>query len=571
MITFDFLKDEDVLKFASFKLNETWDLFDPRFGTSGGKCVTCKNGVGVCKGHYAYLDLEIHVFHPLFLDEIKTAINTSCTHCGQSYEDVPRIRGKAWNCTNCKRITFRNYNIKVAQPFELRQKEGDSFILPSKAKEILERGQHPCARYIVRYVIIPPTGVRPEEDVEWPSDLSRLYVMLIDAVKQKVKNPRTISNLYAKIVGTKRKEGILKSLSGKSGIFRSIMLGKRLDCSARSVIVGDPNIPIDTIFLPKKIANEIRIGEDVWNGNLPKLKQLANQGQVWWHEQEVPADPSHIVSGLHFDRTLLDGDFILFNRQPSLSRSSLLSFRVKIRHDDILAIAFNPIVAGSFNADFDGDEMNIFAGFGMQSRAEMHELCSVTKHLNFLAPIQDTITGAYLMPKEKLVSLLPFHIRDQYLHKSINKTVVCKEIPALLTDEERIQFFEELQKVACEWMTNTGFFVNADHIQNQKDTIMTMIESGAKGNMMNITQMMDSLGEQYVGGKKEGFIASSFASGLNPQEFFCHARAAREGVINTGVSTAVSGYLNRRACKILADVTVRYNGTITMGNSVIQF
>ena len=92
--------------------------------------------------------------------------------------------------------------------------------------------------------------------------------------------------------------------------------------------------------------------------------------------------------------------------------------------------------------------------------------------------------------------------------------------------------------------------------------LMSMINSGAKGSAVHASHMAISIGQQYIGGKEGMFCERSYSRGLTPKEFFGHQMAAREGVVSTGVSTATTGYLNRRACKIMADLKVQYNGTV---------
>ena len=92
--------------------------------------------------------------------------------------------------------------------------------------------------------------------------------------------------------------------------------------------------------------------------------------------------------------------------------------------------------------------------------------------------------------------------------------------------------------------------------------LMSMINSGAKGSAVHASHMALSLGQQYIGGKEGIFCERPYSRGLTPKEFFGHQMAAREGVVSTGVSTANTGYLNRRACKIMADLKVQYNGTV---------
>ncbi|KAH8549077.1 hypothetical protein BGW37DRAFT_503476 [Umbelopsis sp. PMI_123] len=94
---------------------------------------------------------------------------------------------------------------------------------------------------------------------------------------------------------------------------------------------------------------------------------------------------------------------------------------------------------------------------------------------------------------------------------------------------------------------------------------------------MNIVQMCSYLGQQYISGDRpnlhgnRSFIKSSYIDGLNPTEYFIHQMAAREGVVNTGVSTSETGYLGRRATKIVSDVQTSYGGMTVENNQIISF
>jgi hypothetical protein len=101
--------------------------------------------------------------------------------------------------------------------------------------------------------------------------------------------------------------------------------------------------------------------------------------------------------------------------------------------------------------------------------------------------------------------------------------------------------------------------------------IMSMIDSGAKGSVVHASHMAASIGQQYIGGKEGIFCKNPYSRGLTPDEFFGHQMAAREGVVSTGVGTASTGYLNRRACKIIADLKVQYNDTVADDNFVSSF
>ncbi len=81
-----------------------------------------------------------------------------------------------------------------------------------------------------------------------------------------------------------------------------------------------------------------------------------------------------------------------------------------------------------------------------------------------------------------------------------------------------------------------------------------MIKSGAKGKSKNVDQMIHKVGIQYLEGKPISEIKNSYVQGLNPDDFFIHAKAAREGVISTGVNVSATGYANRKGARNLADV-----------------
>lgn len=424
-----FLSDEDVQKCASFSVNERFDLHDERFGSikSTSKCTTCgKTETTGCYGHYGSLYLGVELFHPMYLQEIINAINTLCQNCGSKHDSTGILKGGT-RCKICNKITYTDYTITALQSFSMRRKHGIQTLSPSKCKDILR--DHPVHVYIISHIIVPPTGIRPPEDVEWPSDISRIYTRLVDTVKNTPSSAnkfRRINQLYNSIVGYTRKDGVIKALSGKRGIFRTLMLGKRLNRSARLVIIGDPQLDIDQILVPYVVASGVRVSERVWHGNVDRMKQHALSDELWWHSEDTPALPDHVIIGKVYDRVLRDDDLVMLNRQPSLTKHSLLAFRVKTgRHliDNVFAI--NPSVTPSFNADFDGDEMNIYAGYGPEARAELMGFCSVLDNIYdpltnrvYIHPIQDVISAVYMMTQHsKNVTMEMFQRCCMIVHK----------------------------------------------------------------------------------------------------------------------------------------------------------
>jgi DNA-directed RNA polymerase subunit A' len=126
------------------------------------------------------------------------------------------------------------------------------------------------------------------------------------------------------------------------------------------------------------------------------------------------------------------------------------------------------------------------------------------------------------------------------------------------------------------------------------NSAVVMAVSGARGSMLNLTQMAGCIGQQSVRGERivrgyddrtlphfkkgdrgsdaHGFIAHSYKGGLNPTEFFFHAIGGREGLVDTAVRTSQSGYLQRRLINALQDLKVAYDGTVrSTGGRIIQF
>lgn len=124
--------------------------------------------------------------------------------------------------------------------------------------------------------------------------------------------------------------------------------------------------------------------------------------------------------------------------------------------------------------------------------------------------------------------------------------------------------------------------------------LKSMVTAGSKGSQLNISQIMACVGQQNVEGKRipfgfnrrslphfskddfgpesKGFVTSCYVSGLTPQEFYFHAMGGREGLIDTAVKTAETGYIQRRLIKALEDVQVKYDATVrTSRDQVIQF
>lgn len=214
---------------------------------------------------------------------------------------------------------------------------------------------------------------------------------------------------------------LTQRLKGKEGRFRSNLSGKRVDFSARTVISPDPLLSINQVGVPKEIAEILTVPERVTEWNIEEMKELVMQGPRGSPgvnyiirddgrriDLRFARDPKIISDALRpgfvIERHLRDGDIVLFNRQPSLHRMSIMAHEVKVM--PFKTFRMNLSVCRPYNADFDGDEMNLHVPQGEEARAEAHTLMKVQEQIStpryggpIIGAIQDFITAAYFLTK----------------------------------------------------------------------------------------------------------------------------------------------------------------------------
>jgi DNA-directed RNA polymerase II subunit RPB1 len=162
---------------------------------------------------------------------------------------------------------------------------------------------------------------------------------------------------------------IMGRLNSKNGRIRGNLMGKRVDFSARSVITGDPNLSIRQLGVPTKIAMNITKPVTVNDRNRDFLLKLIQNGPETYPGAKilerrngenislryVDRASIRLENGDIVHRHMMDGDAVLFNRQPSLHRMSMMSHIVKVmqRGD---TFRMNVGCTKPYNADFDGDK-----------------------------------------------------------------------------------------------------------------------------------------------------------------------------------------------------------------------
>jgi DNA-directed RNA polymerase II subunit RPB1 len=196
-------------------------------------------------------------------------------------------------------------------------------------------------------------------------------------------------------------------LKGKEGRIRGNLMGKRVDFSARSVITPDPNLQLDELGVPFKVAKNLTYPEIVTKYNINKLYSFVRNGP-FKHPgaksikkkmdgrttslQHVDVDSIVLDIGDVVHRHIMDGDIVLFNRQPSLHKMSMMGHRVKVM--EYHTFRLNVSVTKPYNADFDGDEMNMHVPQSIQTATELKELTYVP--LQIISPrIHKPVIGLF--------------------------------------------------------------------------------------------------------------------------------------------------------------------------------
>ncbi len=219
-------------------------------------------------------------------------------------------------------------------------------------------------------------------------------------------------------------KGIAQRIKSKEGRFRHNLAGKRVNFSARTVISPDSRIAVDEVGIPVEIAKELTIPEIVTEHNMEKLKKLIMEGseQIKGVNYVLTADgrrkritnetketiSTELAPGMIVERHLVTGDSVIFNRQPSLHKASIMVHRARVLPYHSFRI--NPAVCLPYNADFDGDEMNLHVPQNPEAMSEAVLLMSVARQLRsvryggpIIGGVQDHITGAYLLTRKDTV------------------------------------------------------------------------------------------------------------------------------------------------------------------------
>ncbi len=217
---------------------------------------------------------------------------------------------------------------------------------------------------------------------------------------------------------------LTERIKSKEGRIRHNLAGKRTNFSARTVISPDPLLELNEVGVPEVIAKKLTVPQKVTEWNIEFLKGFVKRGPNNYPganyiirpdgkkkkltDETIEASLEELKPGYIVERQLMDGDIALFNRQPSLHRMSMMCHKVRVLPHKTLRL--NPAVNNPYNADYDGDEMNLHIPQTEESIAEAETLMMVQTQLtspryglSVIGCVQDAISGNYLLTKKETV------------------------------------------------------------------------------------------------------------------------------------------------------------------------
>jgi DNA-directed RNA polymerase subunit A' len=480
-------------------------LMDLRLGAvePGVRCRTCGGRIKECLGHPGSIDLARSIIHLKYVPLIEMCLRCFCQDCKKlmiNEKDMEKLspsqRAKkakdAKKCPYCQTVQER---VKLEKPTSFYR--GKSRIFPTEVRERLvgisdeelkKVGVNPHTSRpewaVITSLLVPPVTVRPSIILETgersEDDLTHKLSDIIRANQRLWENlnagaPEVIiedlwdllqfhvttffDNTVTRIPPARHRSGqplktITERIKGKEGRIRKNIAGKRVNYSGRTVISPDPSIDINEVGVPFEIARIVTVAETVNDINMNKLKKLIEKGSEYpganyiirpdGKRKKITSELkeeiiNELTPGYQVERHLQDGDVVLFNRHPSLHRGSLMAHFVKVLPGRTFRL--HPAAATPYNADYDGDEMNIHSPQNEEARAEAKILLDVKKNLmspknntNLVGCIGDSITGGYLLGLDELTSadanqlLYQSGIDSSFSKKMVSGTDVYSEI-----------------------------------------------------------------------------------------------------------------------------------------------
>ena len=502
------LKNIAVAEITSYDAEGKFSVNDPRLGVTDNKscCKTCYKSAMECDGHLGIIPLAERFYHPQYIRDIISVLNSVCNSCGSlffSKEDLndknilrysgrkrlEMIEDQALKLDRDKAVCRKeipseaqpcgmnpNYvKTKLKDTHQIMIKMGDK---KEKGNEVVkpidevanilnsisdedalllgfQEGSHPRNFIITNLPVIPPIARPPQirEGVFYPNPTSKLYrdiikcnLVLVDRAKIELDKdgPTTIQNarkrlfnLIAHLIDNsdhaystlrnKPFDSIKELIQTKEGLVRGLMMGKRVDFSARTVAGPDPTLRFGQFRVPRVMASKLTVPVVINEINRAEMQALLDP-----LDKNIPSQITHVtqaqgrLKGTRFmvnenvrgkiilgigdkvERYRQDGDPIVFNRQPTLHKQSMQGAETKLGKQ--LTNGAHLSYTTPLNLDFDGDETNLHAPQSVDAATEVMELMHVRNSIispetsrPMMAAVFDSLDGSFLLTQDQTI------------------------------------------------------------------------------------------------------------------------------------------------------------------------
>lgn len=365
---------------------------------------------------------------------------TKCEHCGHPCYPVAKDKLK----------TYMFYRTRTEGVKTIREEIMNHHIkaifdkIPNEVVTKLGKPEH-ChpSKYILSAVPVPPNTMRPDmskvgSQRASSSDINTLLRNLFEVnntlpdeippdsqILQSTRDDYgNLDMIYyalikgdgggdTKVVASSSAQlmSICKGWGKKQGRIRKNLMGKRVEYMIRSVITGDPRLKVNEVGVPIAHARNLEIPERVTQRNIEEMRKYFNNGVNIYpgcrHIRKTDGrlykrdrcNDHQLVVGDTIMRDMITGDYLCFNRQPSLLFSNIAGMRVVVMESgDTLRL--NPSVCNYFNADFDGDQMNSIVSQDIMAIVECKTISAVPRwlispqnHAPLVGGFQDGLIG----------------------------------------------------------------------------------------------------------------------------------------------------------------------------------
>jgi DNA-directed RNA polymerase subunit A' len=448
-------------------------VMDPALGVidPGMTCQTCGGKIRECKGHFGLITLSRPVVHVLYAKKVRNLLRFTNIHDDGSVscllKDEDKSLRKSNRMTEDPETGEEVPDIDFDKPYTYYQ-DGEK-ITPQEIQKWLKQipdemaaklGVEGCRPedLVLTHLPVPPVTMRPSITLETgersEDDITHKLVDVI-RINKRLQNNIEIEapdfiiddlhellqyhvatlfyNDMSSVPPARHRSGrslksLIERVQGKQGRFRQNLIGKRVNFSARTVISPDPNLGINEVGVPNMVAKKLTVpvkiternyetamkwienGPDTHPGANYVFQPDGNRRRLTDENLEEIKEAIEPGEGWKVERHIKDEDTVLFNRQPSLHRMSIMAHKVKVLPYRTFRLNLN--VCAPYNADFDGDEMNLHVPQTEEARAEADELMKVQEHVKspkmggpIVGMLQDYVSGLYLLTQpDKTVS-----------------------------------------------------------------------------------------------------------------------------------------------------------------------